>query len=260
MSSLCYDLMSWSDLFKSDLFQSSSSLISLCFCNFNDQMMMTDHEMKSVLSFFVVFMIQIASFLVHNNMNALCSWEFKYLSDLSLLICTVCMNFQIYWEKRVFIHLKKCWDTHSLIVNVSKFWEVVEHLSKFCKTVSDISLCQIKLPLISHLLWLQKSWLYNFCSFVNTAELKMRAHIKIEHQSQSHLLKEWFHYQTYLIQWYHIYHKAEIYFAVISLSVNEILFNSSRFSFMIISFFISLLINMIIDHKDFVKIQQTLDW
>ena len=147
----CYDLISWSDLLKSDLFQFLFSFTDLCFCNLNNQMMMINHEMKSVPSFFVVFTIQIVSSLIHDNMNVLHSWEFKYLFNSGLLICTVCTNLQIYWEKRVFIHLKKCWDTHSSVVNVSRFWEVIRCLSKFCKTVSDISLCQIKFSLILHL-------------------------------------------------------------------------------------------------------------
>ena len=126
--------------------------------------------------------------------------------------------------------------------------------------MSKISFCQIKLSLILHLLWFQKSWLCDFCFFINTAEFKIRVHIKIKHQSWSHLFKEWFHYQVCLIQQYHIYHETEIYFAVISSSVNKTSFNSSRFSFMAVSSFIPLLTNMIINHKNFVKIWQILDW
>ena len=252
--------MNWSDLFKSDFFQSSSSLTDSCFHNLNNQTVMTDHEVKSVSSLFIVFTIQTVSSFIHNNMNALCSWRFKYLFNPDLLICTICMNLQIYWKKRALIHLKKCWDTHSLIVNVSRFQKVIRYLSKFCKTVNNILLCQIKLSLILHLFQLQKSWLYNFCSFINTAEFKMKMHIKVEHQNWSHFLKKWFHYQACLIQQYHIYHEAEVYFAVISLFVNKMSFNSSRFSFMTILSFISLLVNIIIDHKNFVEIQQTLNW
>ena len=69
---------------------------------------MTDHEMKSVSSLFIVFTIQIISSLIHDNMNALCFWGFKYLPNPSLLICIICMNSQAYWEKRALIHLKKC--------------------------------------------------------------------------------------------------------------------------------------------------------
>ena len=139
MSSLCYDLMSWSDLFKSDLFQFLSSFMSSCFHNLNNQTVMTDHKVKSVSSLSVVFTIQTASFFVHNNMNALHFWEFKYLFNSDLLICIICTNSQIYWKKRVFIHLKKCQDTHSPVVNVSRFWKVIGCLSKFCKTMNNIS-------------------------------------------------------------------------------------------------------------------------
>ena len=222
-------------------------------------MMMIDHEMKSVSSFSVVFTIQIVSSFIHNNINVLHSWRFKYLSDPSLLICTVCTNSQTYWEKRVFVHLKKCQDTHSSVVNISRFWEVIECLSKFCKMMNNISFHQIKFSLILHLFQSQKSWLCNFCSFVNTAELKMRVYVKIKHQNWSCLLKEWFHYQTCLIQQYHIYHRAEVYFVVISLSVNEISFNSLRFSSMTVSSSISLLADMTTDHKDFIEIWQALD-
>ena len=215
--------------------------------------------MKSVSSLFIVFMIQTASSLIHNDMNALCSWEFKYLPNPDLLICIICMNFQVYWKKRVFIHLKKCQDTHSPVVNVSRFQKVVGCLSKFCKAVGNISSHQVKLPSISHLSQSQKNWLCNFCSFINTAESKMKMHIKIKHQGWSHLFKEQFHYQACFVQQYHIYHKAEIYFAVISPSVNKMSFNSSRSSFMTVSSFISLLTDIIISHKDFVEIQQTLD-
>ena len=137
--------------------------------------------MKSVSSFFIVFTIQTVSSLIHNDMNALCSWKFKYLFNSGLLICIICINLQIYWEKRALVHLKKCWDIYSSVVNISRFWEVIECFSKFCKTVNNILFHQIKFSSILHLSWLQKSWLCNFCSFVNTAELKMKMHIKIEH-------------------------------------------------------------------------------
>ena len=114
--------------------------------------------------------------------------------------------------------------------------------------------------MILHLSQSQKNWLCDFCSFVNTAEFKMKVYVKIEHQSWSCLFKEWFHYQTCLIQQYHIYHETEIYFVMISPSVNKMLFNSSRFLFMTILSFISLFIDMIIDHKDFVEIWQTFNW